>query len=197
MNTLNINSSAGSITLVAHFLVSLSGDGAPFEKNETSTALLVGILNTKHPEASPDHNVLLFGGNSGESDPNLIRIVKEAVDEMVSHKEMTFNIHNVDIKFHLSLTPSDMKFLALLAGELTNSITDPCSYARTTQINLLSLLKSDDWQPWIFQERLEHADTVKRYKGSLTKDHKENRTKITKYIASLQSPRAYPCTWEI
>ena len=100
---------------------------------------------------------------------------------------MTFNIHYVDIKFHLSLTPSDMKFLALLAGELTNSITDPCSYARTTQIHLLSLLKSEDWQPWIFQERLEHADTVKRYKGSLTKDHKENQTKITKYIASLQS----------
>ena len=174
------------------FLVSLSGDGAPFGKNECSTALLVSILNVKHLVASPDHNILLFGGNCTETDINFINLVRQMVDQMSRIEEQAFKVHGVDVKFRLALAPSDMKFVALLAGELTNSANYPCTFAQVQKGDFTSLEIAKSWKPWSYEQRMIAAAKVQKFKMTLPITLKSSRAKITKFISDLKSRQEFP-----
>ena len=106
-------------------------------------------------------------------------------------EDRSFTIRAVDVNFRLSLAPSDMKFLAILAGELTNSATYPCTFAKIKKEEFSSSEKSKIWSGWTYEQRMIDVENVAKYKKSLPKNHKGNRSKITKYVASLGSRQEF------
>ena len=151
----------------------------------------MSFLNIGHHVASPDHNFLVFGGNCSENNPDFISMVKKLVDGMGVIEDRSFTIRAVDVNFRLSLAPSDMKFLAILAGELTNSATYPCTFAKIKKEEFSSIEKSKIWSGWTYEQRMIDVENVAKYKKSLPQNHKGNRSKITKYIASLGSRQEF------
>ena len=103
------------------FLFSVGGDEAP----APGTSFLVSFLNAGKRVCSSLDNFLSFGGNVKENGVIIQRYVKKLVSDIKYLESSSFNI-NVDgksfkVEFKLELLPNDMKMLAFLAGELTNS----------------------------------------------------------------------------
>ena len=103
-----------------------------------------------------------------------------------------FKIRGIDVKFQLVLAPSDMKFVAILAGQLTNSSTYPCTFAKVSKSDFMCIEKSQNWLVWSYEDRIRDAQKVQKFKDSLPIYGKSNRPKITQYIASLKSRQEYP-----
>ncbi|CAB3982880.1 Hypothetical predicted protein [Paramuricea clavata] len=155
------------------FLVAFGGDGCPFGKTETACSFLVSFLNTGKRVASSGDNFLVFGGNVEESSP----VVK--------------NMHKL---------PNDMKMLAMLAGELSNSSTYFSTFANvstndcTDLDGTLSLDPNSKWKPWVFEERVKVVKKVESLKSSLDKkvmSAQNKRNKITQFIAQNKSRQEF------
>ena len=103
------------------FLFSIGGDEAP----SSGTSFLVSFLNAGKRVCSSFDNFLIFGGNVKENGIIIQRYVHKLVSDIKYLESRSFKI-NVDgtsfqVEFKLELLPNDMKMLAFLAGELTNS----------------------------------------------------------------------------
>ena len=120
---------------VGHFRVAIGGDGAPFGKWDESMSWLVSFFNVGPRVASPNDNFLLFGANCKETHEVVKLFCKLLTDNCAAIEQRTFNVGDVQVKFTFDLFPSDMKFLAFVNGELSNSANYFSSFAN---------VKSDD-----------------------------------------------------
>ena len=181
---------------VGHFRVAVGGDGAPFGKWDESVSWLVSFLNVGPRVASPNDNFLLFGANCKETDEVVVQFCKLLSKECAEIERRSYTISGVNVKFTFDLVPSDMKFLAFINGEISNSACYFSSFANAcnTDLNCLDGRFGTDpnckWRPWQYTERVSNAKKVASFKIKLAKNSKcaaaTNRSKVTQYIASIK-----------
>jgi hypothetical protein len=106
---------------VGHFKVAIGGDGAPFGKWDESVYWLVSFLNVGPRVASPNDNFLLFGANCKETHNVVIKFCNLLAEQCLAIEKETYSLCGMSVKFTFELVPSDMKFLAFINGELSNS----------------------------------------------------------------------------
>ena len=101
--------------------------GAPFGKDDTACSWLVSFLNIGQSILSRNENFLLFGANCSEKSLPVTCFVGKLVQDMKQIEGETYSVQckgePIEVKFVFAELPNDMKMIAFLAGELTNSAT--------------------------------------------------------------------------
>ncbi|CAB3978205.1 Hypothetical predicted protein [Paramuricea clavata] len=106
----------------------------------------------------------------------------------------------VDIKFHISEFPNDLKMVAFLCGELTDSATYFCSFANVFSKDATNLNgqfgkeKDKKWHPWNYLERVQVAKSVETFKQTVAKQNiaeSTKRSKVTNFIAGKRSRQEF------
>ena len=172
------------------FLIAVGGDEAPL----AGTTFLLSFLNVGKRIASSSENFLTFGANVKENGKVVRRYVLKLVSELkVLEKEVfEVSVHNkiCKIEFKVENLPNDMKMLAFLAGELTNS-----AYYFTTFANVNSSDANDyhktfgedgDWKTFQYDKRIQDAAKVEKKKLDLSKKKIKEatfRTNVTTFIS--------------
>jgi hypothetical protein len=109
------------------FHVALGGDGAPFGRDDSACSWLVSFLNIGHGVLSSNENFLLFGANCVENCLPVKCFLGKLITDIKRIQRSSYSIvakgDSIDVKFVFAELPNDMKMLAFLAGELTNSAT--------------------------------------------------------------------------
>lgn len=186
------------------FHVSLGGDGAPCGKDDTECAWLVGILNIGRGVLSSSANYLLFGANCSEDSTPVRAYLKRLCKEIteVEKGEYILNHNNKPVKATFAITelPNDMKMLAFISGELSNSAKYFSSFADVTEENGTNLNgtygkeSENTWHPWVYKDRLKVVKQVEEMKLKSSKVKLANatkRTKITTFISKCQSRQEF------
>ena len=156
------------------FFVALGMDGAPFGKDDTACAWLVSLLNIG--------NYLLFGANCSENGIVVQKFIKMLLADICDiEKRFMICSHNgkqVNIKFSIGELPNDMKMLAFLSGELSNSAKCFSSSANVCNDNAnatrgtFGRSNQNTWTPW------NYCDGVKQSLADSSV-----RSKVTTFIA--------------
>ena len=186
------------------FHVSLGGDGAPCGKDDCATAWLVGFLNIGQGILSSNENFLLFGANCAEKCSPVIPFVFKTLKDIQRIEKKTYQIDcngaTTSVKFVFSEPPNDMKMLAFLGGELSNSATFFSSFAGVSNHNIVSISgtygpnPSDTWKPWSYGHRLKVVKAVTDLKKKLDGQRlaaSTKRSKITSLIAKHKSRQEF------
>lgn len=186
------------------FNLSLGGDGASFGKDDTSCCWLVSFLNLGRKVLSSNENYLLFGANCKEDCVPVRRFLRKCLSDINNLEKTTFHVECegelVNVRFHVSEMPNDMKMLAFLGGELSNVATFFSTFANVSTHDMNSLEGSFSfsgkgmWQPWKYEERVAVANKVDSFKKSMTTKQLTTttlRSKITSFIAQLKSRQEF------
>ena len=173
------------------FIIAIGADGYPFGKTDQGMSICVSIANVLSKIASANHQYLLFGANCSEDHEAVADYVKNTlVHSMHDIEGNTYHVAGQYVTFSFELFPSDHKMLAKLAGELSNAATYPCTFANIKKDDM-NQVGENNWKPWNYQKRLEHAEKVRKMKEKSGGDPPRN--KVTQYIAnSLQSRQEFP-----
>lgn len=183
------------------FLVAFGGDGCPFGKHESACSFLVSFLNIGKRVASSSDNFLVFGANLEESSTIVKRYVQSVCKQMAELEGKVFEINGLPVNFRFEELPNDMKMLAMLGGELSNSATYFSTFANVSTNDCGDLRgtfgpgSQCKWKPWVFSERIKHAEKVESFKASLSGkpiSEKHKRSKVTEYIARQKSRQEFP-----
>ena len=148
------------------FVVGFGGDGAPCIKG---TTFLVSFLNVGGRIANSSETYLLFGADCGEESVICERFVAQAIKE-ISELESQSGIpievdgETVKVEFALRLVPNDMKMLAFLAGELSNSATYCTTFADLKLDERNHFKTFNKWNEWKYDKRIKDADAVEKNK---------------------------------
>lgn len=197
---------------VGSFKVAIGGDRAPFGKDDTAISWLVSLVNCGTRVCSHEENVLLLGANCKEDCEPIRRYVCKLADEMneVEKKTLSVNVDGKDItvSFSFEMFPNDMKYLAFLAGELSNSAKYFSSFAYVKKDDIgdvtatLGVKTSNKWKLWSYAQRIAVAGAVAKKKEELgsSSSHLKPATirqKVTSFIAQQkscqESPPPPPC----
>lgn len=172
------------------FYVSLGGDGAPFGKYDTACSWLVGFLNLGKGILSSNENYLLFGANCGENCVPVQRFIKQLMLEVDEIEKTTFPVSVngtiVPVKFYFAELPNDMKMLAFLAGELSNSAKFFSSFATVSTDNCnkvdgtFGADTNNTWKPWNYSHRVEVAKSVSSFKKKFKLRRSKKQRNVTK-----------------
>ena len=100
---------------------------------------LVSCLNVGPRVASPSDNFLLFVANCKEDHKVVSLFLEKLVSEIEVVENKTFTIMGKSVRFSFELFPGDMKFLAYVNGELSNSAKYFSSFSNVSK---------DDWKIW-------------------------------------------------
>lgn len=183
------------------FKVALGGDGAPFGKWDESMAWLVSFLNVGPRVASPNDNFLLFGSNCNETHDAVIKYTKMLGAQCSAIEQKSYSVCGINnVSFTFELLPSDMKFLAFLNGELSNSAKFFSSFANASTNDLDSLhgsfgtTEGKKWKPWKYSDRVTMAEKVTDFKKALSKKKyaaSTMRNKTTQFIAENNSRQEF------
>jgi hypothetical protein len=96
-----------------------------FGKDDSACAWLVSILNIGQGVLSSNENFLLLGANCSENCVPVTRVLQKLLTDITRIENTTYTIscnnEIVSVKFVISELPNDMKMLAFLGGELSNS----------------------------------------------------------------------------
>ena len=185
---------------VGCFYVAIGADAAPFGKDDSATAFQVSFLNILDGVASCNNNFLLMGGNCAETHPAMYSYVKNVVTDLEMIEAKVYDICNKRITFKCKLVPADQKWHAVMGGELSNAATYFSTYgnASTTDVRTMGGSlgdKSSTWKPWDYQHHLAVVNEVKKFKAkhkiSDTNCTKNERSKVTKFIASKHSRQEF------
>ena len=148
---------------------------------------LFSVLNSGTRVLNRDHNFLVgLAGTFKENDPNLIsdyRKVRERIEEIEREGYTLSNDQKYTVSF--DLCPVDIKFLAIVCGELTNSSFYPSSFSATPKEEISSH-SAGKMRPWDYEKRLADTKKVDFYKTS-----NKSRAKITQFIVKLKSRQEY------
>ena len=71
--------------------------------------------------ASPDDSFLFFGASCKEDHEVVTRFTEKIAADIEGIEKKTFTVMGKDVTFSFDLLPGDMKFLAYINGELSNS----------------------------------------------------------------------------
>lgn len=186
------------------FNISLGGDGAPFGKEDTSCCWLVSFLNLGRKVLSSNENYLLFGANCKEDCVPVRRFLQKCLSDISDLEKSTFHVEcggeTVNVRFHVSEMPNDMKMLAFLGGELSNAATFFSTFANVSTHNMNSLAGSfsfsgkEMWKPWKYEDRVYVANKVEQFKKTIAKNKLAPatlRSKVTSFIAQLKSRQEF------
>ena len=188
------------------FLLLFGGDGAPC-KEGTATSFLCSFLNAGERVASSSENFLTFGTNVKENAIVVRRYLKSTLQELAELESQTFTIvvngaHKL-VEFRVAELPNDMKMLAFLAGELTNSASYFSTFANVTQRDSNDCSKSltedgsKGWRPFTYEKRMSDAAKVskKRKELGIPEDSHlqpaSKRQKLTQFISSIKSRQEF------
>ena len=182
-----------------NFKAALGGDEAPFGKWDESISWLVSFLNVGSRVASPNDNFLLFGANCKETDEVVDKFAKQLKDQIAAIESKNYFIGDLPVTFSCELVPSDIKFLALLNGELSNSAKYFSSFANASTSDLRSLegdfgISSDcKWKQWDFDDRLSIARKVSAFQQKIPKKLAKStkRAKVTQFIENQKSRQKF------
>ena len=188
------------------FHIALGGDGAPFGKDETACAWLVSFLNIGKGVLSSNENFLLFGANCPESCVPVSRFIQKVTQAIQKITNTTYSVvskgDTVNVKFVFSELPNDMKMLAYLGGELSNSAKYFSSFADVCMDSILanrtgtfSKESGSVWKPWEYNYRLKVAKNVEELKKEISGKKLANstkRSKITSFISKQISRQEFP-----
>ena len=134
---------------------------------------LVSFLNVGPRVASPNDNFLLFGANYKEDHEVVVRFMEKLVADMVLIKKKVYTVMEKEVTFSFDLLPGDMKFLAFINGELSNSAKYFSSFANVCQDETSSLTgkfgetQNCKWRPWQYSQRIVIAQQVADFKSKL------------------------------
>ena len=80
------------------------------------------------------HNHLVcVAGTGKEGHPDLVAYYRLVASQIADIEARTFTIHDSTYTVSLELLPVDQKFVAILAGELSNSATYSSTFAYVNQ----------------------------------------------------------------
>lgn len=105
-----------------------------------------------------------------------------------------------NVKFYISELPNDMKMIAFLGGELSNSAKYFSSFGNVTLDNArkptgtYGTQPTDTWKPWEYCRRLQVVKEVEKFFKSLEKSKTSNatkRSKVTAFIAQQKSRQEF------
>ena len=142
----------------------------------------------------------MFGANVEESSLVVKKYAQYVYKQIAELEGKVFEICGFHVTFRFEELPNDMKMLATLAGELSNSATYFSTFGNvntsdcTDLDGTLSLDPKSKWKPWVFEERLKVAKKVESFKSSLQKKflpEKTKRTKLTEFIAQNKSRQEF------
>lgn len=115
------------------FVLALGEDGAP----GAGTSILVSFLNCGQRVASSSENYLLFGCDVDESADVVNQFIARFVRDLQYLESTVFDIGGRKVEFKVGELINDMKMLARLAGELSNTSTYFSIFANVTQIPMI------------------------------------------------------------
>ena len=180
------------------FNVTFGGDGAPI----SGCVFLVSFLNVGKRIASSKENFLIFGANVEEDSPVVRQFVFKTISDMRYLESKVFNVDIngavMKVEFKLSELPNDMKMLAFLGGELSNSATYFTTFADVYQsgsndVNkTFGLSQTSDWKPFSYKKRVSDSKLVDKKKSELEKSKagvKTKRSNLTTYISNTLKSR--------
>ena len=84
-----------------------------------------------------------------------------------------FDVEGIKVSFKFEELPNDMKMLAVLTGELSNSANFFSSFANVSKENCSNLKGTfgtngnSIWHPWKYEERVSVAKQKEKFKQSL------------------------------
>ena len=111
------------------FAMAIGGDAAP----GTGMAILESFLNVGERLPSSKEPFLLFGGDCEKNSNVVNNFFKILIKDIRLLDSKVFEITTSDgvgkVEFKLTELPNDMKMLAFLAGELSNTATYCCTFA--------------------------------------------------------------------
>lgn len=178
------------------FKVAVGADGAPFGKDDEATAWLLSFLNVGHRIASQNENFLLAGANCPESHVVMKLYAKKLVSDIAYVESKNYNVAGYPVQFKFTLVPSDMKWLATFAGELSNAAHYFSSFAnvhvgnKDTVNGAIGEGREFTWQPWNYNDRLAVAARVKAKQNELDATRlapSTKRSKLTQFIKDQKS----------
>ena len=185
------------------FHIALGGDGAPFGRDDSACSWLVSFLNIGQGVLSSDENFLLFGANCAENCLPVKRFLGKLMTDIKRIQSSSYSIlakgESIDVKFVFAELPNDMKMLAFLAGELTNSATYFSTFADVdkeslTKIGTFGHNASDTWKPWKYSDRVKVVNAVEKFKKKIKHKNVSANTKrsnITSFIAKQKSRQEF------
>lgn len=89
--------------------------------------------------ASPNNNFLLFRANCKEDYEVVVRFTEKLAADIEAIEKKSYTVMGKDVTFSFDLLPGDMKFLAFINGELSNSEKFVSSFANVCQETCNSL----------------------------------------------------------
>ena len=156
------------------FYIALGGDGAPFGKDDTACSWLVSFINIGKSILSSNENYLLFGANCSENCVPVERFISKLMSDIQHLTNTIYSVmckgEPVQIKFVIEELPNDMKMLAFLGGELSNSATYFSTFADVSKNDIANCKgtfgsrASNTWKRWKYSKRVKDAKAVEKFK---------------------------------
>lgn len=177
-------------------LVVFGGDGCPFGKNESACSFLVSFLNKGKRVASRSEHFIVFDGKVQETSLHVKKCINFLCKQIADLQSRVFEINDLHVTFHFEELPNEMKMLAMLGGELSNSTTYFSSFANLTTEDCTDLKGTVGfgplckWKPLEYGNRIKIVKAVVSFKASLDAKHlpvKQKRSKITEFLARQKS----------
>ena len=156
------------------FQLAWGGDGCPFGKNESACSFLVSFVNSGKRVVSSSDNFLVFGANCQETSMVFKKYVLATCKQMADLQGKVFEINGLFVTFSFE-DPNDMKMLAMLGGELSNSATYFSTFGNATLKNCHDVKGtfgsklSCTWKAGSYQDRINTAVAVEKFKLTLEK----------------------------
>ena len=106
----------------------------------------------------------------------------------------------VSVRFSFGELPNDMKMLAFLAGELSNSAKYFSSFADVSSGNASNIHgkfgreAKNTWKPWEYSDRMKVLKSVEQLKNKISKKKLSDttkRSKVTSFIAENKSRQEF------
>ena len=186
------------------FVISLGGDGAPFEKDDSSCAWLISFLNIERGVLSSNENYLLFRVNCSENCIPAQWFINLLLADIYSiEKEPMSCTHDgkqASVRFSFGELLNNMKMLGFLAGELSNSTKYFSSFADVSSDNANNIHgkfgreAKNTWKPWKYSDRMKVLKSVEQLKNKIsTKKLSETtkQSKVTSFIAKNKSRQEF------
>jgi hypothetical protein len=187
------------------FAMAIGGDGAP---GIGGTAFLISFLNIGKRRQSSYEQYMLFGANCHEDSTIVTNFVKQMISDVKYLESKIFKV-DVDgndhkVEFKLTELPNDMKMLAYLAGETTNSSMYFTTFANVSKDDRCDITKTfgvdkndagewlHHWHPWDYETRCKNALQVKQVKQQQMSKNTKPATKraaVMHLISKTQKSR--------
>ena len=157
-------------------------------------------MNVGKRITSSFNNFLVCGTNEKEDHDVVKAFVRRLVHQVRYLESKVFDIvvngKSYKIEFKLELLPNDMKMLACLGGELSNSASYFTTFANihkkdANDVSVKFSMDGDEHcKPFVYSDRLSHASRVVKKKEDL-KGRPENtqRTLLTQWISNTLKSR--------